>query len=205
MVFQILYSILPLLMSVSVEINMRSEKLKKKALIKALDANLIRYFHLMGFSQIDLSAEDRKSGLSSRMPFGTLKKDIEKGVALVEVLFLDKDVPKFFIDVAVAPKCSIVLPNGQILAAEEIHTSALPTRYRLSSSRICKRSFGIGLFFSDVESASEMLATKATLLSEELVDWFNSGKVGRHMHKLVSLVGDEIVKSKGILSEENKR
>lgn len=165
----------------------------RSLLIKSVENYLCIYFESKGFVPNKFAKNNLNSELNSRMPIGILKKDLSDGIALVEVVFYAGSEPKFFVDIAKSPKHGIVLPHGQNLEVKDIHTSALPERYRLSSSSIYQQPFTFSLFSKKNQGEADNVAKKAIKLSDEIIEWFDTEKKGPHLFKLESLVGNKIV------------
>jgi len=159
-----------------------SKKKQKKyeLLIHQIEDNLIPHFISLGFNHVPLSAEDKKTEMKFREPFGCLKRKHDKGIDLVEILFCGNQLSHFVIDFGVAPNDGITLPWGHHLNVDQVHVSALDVSYQLSSSSLRAKPFGFK-FLSQVteESAHQIIRDIILYKIEEIENWFKYQKKGK--------------------------
>lgn len=157
-------------------------------LVQEIYINLLPRFLDLGFIIVPLSLEDKKTEMKYREPFGSLKRHKDYGVDLIDIVFYKDKTPKFLIDFGVAPIEGVVLPWGQKLFMEEIHTSALPVSYQLSASTFRKKPFSFPLLKKPTTETARIVICKVIDGMGQIEDWFESGRIGKQVFKNVNYI-----------------
>ncbi len=157
-------------------------------LVQEINRALLPRFVDFGFSIEPLSSEDKKTDMKYREPFGSLKRHRDSGIDLIDIVFYKDKTPKFLIDFGVAPKEGIVLPWGQKLNMEEIHTSALPVSYQLSASTIRKKPFTFSFFKKpSLETSKDVIGWVIDGI-DQIEDWFKNRHIGKQVFENVNWI-----------------
>lgn len=152
-------------------------------LIECVDARLSEVFTKHGFSFVPLPPDESNSDLNSIFPLGRLKRERNKALDIVEFQFDKYERLRFVINCGTVPENGVTLPWGVHLARDVADVSALADAYRLYSSPLRARWFRVGFFSPANEKSLARAVDKAAALSSEVIEWFESKSVGKHMRK----------------------
>jgi hypothetical protein len=152
-------------------------------LICEIKENLVRVFVDKGFACVPLSSKEVHSALKSAFPLGRLKRIRNEKIDIIEFQFDKYGRPKFVINFGVVPEDGVTLPWGAHIDRDEVDASACPEAFRLYNSTFIKRWFQLGFFAPKTGFAVRALVDTTIKLSQEILEWFDSKAVGKHMRK----------------------
>lgn len=150
----------------------------------------IPVFFDKGFSLVPLPPEEKHFKLIH--PFGYLKRKRDGNIDIVEIQFDKYMSPRFVINFGSVPKEGVTFPCGEHRDQEGAGLTELPENFRLYNSFLVKNHgvlasslgiewFGPGFFRRKNEGAVIKAVDRAIKLSEEMFDWFETGKIGKHI------------------------
>lgn len=148
-----------------------------------LRQQLLRKFVERGFYVVPLSEDEQDTELEEIFPLGRLKRSREDVLEIVEVQFGKYKRPRFVLNFGAAPAGGIVLPWGHHIGQHDADPSGLDEAGRLFSSSIWPIWFGLGPLSRKDGEAIKSLVARATNLSCEIDEWFESKSFGRHTRK----------------------
>lgn len=155
----------------------------KRYLIRDLEKRLVPIFIKEGFLHIPLSPEEARSEVKAAIPLGRLKRNRNGNLDVIEFQFDKYGSPKFVINIGVAPEGGVDSTWGQHFHRDEIDACNCPEAYRLYSSTFVSLWFQIGIFTPKTEPAAKKLVDQVIGLSSEVMTWFESKTVGKHMRR----------------------
>lgn len=152
-------------------------------LIKEAEKCLVQAFIEKGFNVESHSTEKDKSFLKWILPLGTLRRERNGDMDVVEIQFDKYGSAKFVINFGTIPKEGVTTILGDHAECDVAGASDALESYRLYSSSWRPRWFGLGLFSPKNEKPIISLIDKAIILSGEINNWFEQGRVGKHMRR----------------------
>lgn len=154
----------------------------RSVLIDAVQRELMPILASEGFGERSEMERGKGRNREFQMAFPVSRLVRQKGgqLELVEIQFDKHGAPRFIVNFGVVPEDGVTLPWGHFAAAE-VGVSSLPKACRLYSRPLLWSWFGLGLFPRDIQRRATNSARRATSLVPELLRWFETSEMGRHI------------------------
>jgi hypothetical protein len=161
---------------------------KRQLLMQAIEERLVPAIRQLGFEQVPLTEEERRSPEErTAFPFGRFRRIKDSEYHLLEIQFDKRSKPRFVLNVAVIPPEGTDVPWRHFAQDEAPITSARDA-YRVHPGRNPGPLAGwfgiptIGLPL-DTEARARKAVDEAVALLPEIEEWFATRTVGPHMRK----------------------
>ena len=162
---------------------------ERRWLRDSLRAFLLPAFERLGFQVVPLSKEDASSrAISSAFPFGSLRRQSEHGLEIVEIQLDKRQRPTFRINMGIAPPEGVEHPIAGHISQGDLDVHSLRQSFELYQIAFIRRWFSARSYFGRAPSESdyEELAKRVVGLIPEVEATLREGtKRGRHVRSVV--------------------
>ena len=170
--------------------NKKKEKNLRSLMITDLESRLLPVFIDKGFWHVSLPPEEISRDTKRGFPLGRLKRKSGTELDIIEFQFEIHGEPQFVINFGTVPETGVTLPWGKHVIQNLVGANSLPISYRLHSSPVAwilfgpyfgPNWFGPGFFSRKNKQAITRAVDKALLLSGEVINWFETKAIGKHV------------------------
>jgi len=159
-----------------------STKELRRELKRQCKVHLIPYLNKNGFSQAAVIVDQPETKPSGIFPFGKQERIKSGNLEVIQIQFDKYGRPAMRIAFGKVPVSGIITPCGESIDMNDAILTCLPVFYELYSSRFTRRWFKLSLLEPKTEHSLERLVRYILELSNELLVWFETENIGKHVH-----------------------